>query len=130
LSVSHQNHLLIMKHRPFLLTAAALTLTVCTGLGCRDYCRGSGYQISITHLGDTPVQLEIQPAKGQALRPDSLRPGETYRFDEGPEGEMRIEFAFAGGRQETSTLYPNGCAIYSYTVDSAEGFGSEVFLPE
>lgn len=119
-----------MKNHPFLLTIVALAFTLCASLGCRDSCRGEGYQISITHLGDTPVQLEVQPAKGQALRPDSLRPGETYRFDEGPEGEMTIEFAFAGGRAETATFYPNGCAIYSYTVDSTEGLGSEVFLPE
>ena len=43
---------------------------------------------------------------------------------------MQIAFAFAGGREETVTLNPNGCAIYSYTVDSTEGLGNEVFLPE
>jgi hypothetical protein len=119
-----------MKHPHFLLTTVALTLILCTGFGCRDSCRGAGYQVSVTHLGDTPVQLEIQPAKGGVIRPDSLRPGETYGFDEGPEGEMTIAFSFAGGREETATLVPNGCAIYSFTVDSTEGLGNEVFLPE
>jgi hypothetical protein len=119
-----------MKHTPRLILATALAITTCTGTGCRDYCRGEGYQLSITHLGDEAVKLEVRPAKGDVVRPDSLRPGETYRFDEGPEGEMQIAFAFAGGREETVTLNPNGCAIYSYTVDSTEGLANEVFLPE
>lgn len=110
-----------------ILAMAALAMTA---PGCVDYCRGDGYKISVTHLGDEAVLLEVRPAKGSAVRPDSLRPGETYRFDEGPEGQMQIAFAFAGGRAETVTLNPNGCAIYTYTIDSAEGLANEVVLPE
>lgn len=108
----------------------AMTALVLTGLGCRDYCRGNGYTVEVQHLGDAPVQLEVRTSNGDVFRPDSLRPQENYRFEDGPDGEMQVQFRFAGGKDTTAVLQVRGCGIWSLRADSAERLALEEYLPE
>jgi hypothetical protein len=104
-----------------LLRWAAALLFVLGLAGCRDYCRGEGYSLLIAHGGDAAVQLEVRPSNGAVVRPDSLRPGQSYSFNEGPEGALQVRFFFAGGADTTLVLQVSGCGIWDYAVDSVEG---------
>lgn len=110
-----------------ILVMSALVLT---GLGCRDYCRGNGYTVEVLHTGDTPVQLEVRTSNGGVFRPDSLRPQGNYRFEDGPDGEMQIQFRFAGGKDTTAVFQVIGCGYWTLRADSAERLAMEQFLPE
>jgi hypothetical protein len=60
-----------MKHPGNFLTAIALLLVLDTSFGCRDYCRGGGYNIEIQHDGDVPAQIELRLSDGALISPDS-----------------------------------------------------------
>jgi hypothetical protein len=119
-----------MKHLGILLTATVLLVVLGTSLGCRDYCRGSGYNVDILHDGDVAAQIALRLSDGEVISPDSLQPGERFAYADGPDGEMRITFDFANGRDTALVLDVDGCGIYQCWVDSLEGVRLEHFIPE
>jgi hypothetical protein len=119
-----------MKHPGIFLTAIALFVVLGTSFGCRDYCRGGGYNIEIQHDGDVPAQIELRLSDGALISPDSLRPTERFAYADGPDGEMRITFDFANGRDTVLVLDVDGCGIYQCWVDSLEGVRLEHVIPE
>lgn len=120
-----------MSPRPRFSLLLFVVCCFCLSLaGCVDYCRGNGYNVSVRHEGDRPVQLAVKLPDGTMIRPDSLQPGGTYSFDDGPDGAMEIGFVFAGGGDTVLVQRVSGCGIWGVVVDSLERAEGQYVLPE